>query len=48
MASRTHSPILAGLVAWAIDAIFGLADREFLFALFFGLGFLGSIVKANV
>lgn len=38
--------LLVGLAVWAIDAIFGLADREFLFALFFGLGFLGSIVKA--
>lgn len=38
--------LLMGLALWAYSLFFELKEAEFLFALFFGLGFLGSIVKA--
>jgi hypothetical protein len=37
-----------GLLLWAYDLFFELPHSEFLFALFFGLGFAGSIVKAMI
>jgi len=38
--------LMLGLLLWAYDLFFGLPHSEFLFVLFFGLGFAGSIVKA--
>ncbi len=38
--------LIVGLAVWALDSVFGVPHKEFLFALFFGVGFLGSIVKA--
>lgn len=38
--------LIIGLFLWAYEFFFGLAHSDFLFALFFGLGFAGSIVKA--
>lgn len=40
--------LLLALALWAYDAFFDLAHRDFLFALFFGVGFAGSIVKAMI
>lgn len=40
------SSLIIALAVWAISVFFELKSKEFLFALFFGLGFLGSIVKA--
>jgi len=40
--------LFIGLVLWAYSLFFELKEAEFLFALFFGLGFLGSIVKAMI
>ncbi len=38
--------LIVGLLVWAYDLFFELPHSEFLFALFFGFGFAGSIVKA--
>ncbi len=38
--------LIVGLLVWAYDFFFKIAHAEFLFALFFGLGFAASIVKA--
>ncbi len=40
--------LLIALLLWAYDAFFDLAHRDLLFALFFGVGFAGSIVKAMI
>lgn len=40
--------LLIALLLWAYDAFFDLAHRDLLFALFFGIGFAGSIVKAMI
>jgi hypothetical protein len=38
--------LIISLLLWAYDAFFELPNKEFLFAVFFGLGFIGSTVKA--
>lgn len=40
--------LIIGLALWAYSLFFELKKAEFLFVLFFGLGFLGSIVKAMI